>query len=130
MAESTAQTNRSVEQSTEQTNPTHANIEVDLEATDIDSTYGQEISTYTASLTSSVLNYRHENGRTYHGYRDGTYLLPNDESEKDRLDMMHEMMLVMLDRQLFLAPIDSPRRVLDLGTGTGIWAIQLYVVAS
>ena len=29
-------------------------------------------STYTASLTSSVLEYRKENGRTYHGYRDGS----------------------------------------------------------
>lgn len=53
------------------------------------------------------------------------YLIPNDESESDRLDMMHEMMLVMLHRKLFLAPIgSSPQRVLDLGTGTGIWVVD------
>lgn len=53
------------------------------------------------------------------------YMFPNDEKEKDRLDIAHEMMLTMLDRELFLAPIgDSPGRVLDLGTGTGIWAID------
>jgi hypothetical protein len=53
------------------------------------------------------------------------YLFPNDEDESDRLDMMHEMMLVMLNRKLFLAPIgSSPQRVLDLGTGTGIWVMD------
>lgn len=50
---------------------------------------------------------------------------PNDGEEQERLDMMHEMMLAMMDRKLFLAPVgNSPRRVLDLGTGTGIWAID------
>ncbi|KAL1963448.1 hypothetical protein VTN77DRAFT_8349 [Rasamsonia byssochlamydoides] len=100
-------------------------IEVDDRATENDSTYGDELSSYSASLTSSVLNYRKENGRTYHGYHDGAYLLPNDEDEANRLDMMHEMTLTMMDRKLLLAPIgDSPQRALDLGTGTGIWAID------
>ncbi|KAL1963049.1 hypothetical protein VTN77DRAFT_8797 [Rasamsonia byssochlamydoides] len=89
-----------------------------------DSSYGDEISAYTASLTSSVLDYRHENGRRYHGYRDGSYLLPNDETEADRLDMIHEMTLTIMDRKLFLAPIKSPQRAIDLGTGTGLWAID------
>lgn len=48
-------------------------------------------------------------------------MAPNDESESDRLDMMHEMMMVLLDRKLHLAPISqSIQRALDLGTGTGI----------
>ncbi|KAL1961620.1 hypothetical protein VTN77DRAFT_1395 [Rasamsonia byssochlamydoides] len=81
-------------------------------------------SAYTTSLTSSVLNYRHENGRRYHAYRDGSYLMPNDETEADRLDILHEMVLTMMDMKLFLAPIESPQRVIDLGTGTGIWAID------
>ncbi|KAL1980063.1 hypothetical protein VTN96DRAFT_4682 [Rasamsonia emersonii] len=101
------------------------NIEVDLQATDNDSSYGQEFSTYSASLTSSVLDYRNENGRRYHGYRDGRYLIPNDEEESDRLDMIHEMMLETMNRKLFLAPIgSSPQRVLDIGTGTGIWVMD------
>jgi hypothetical protein len=33
----------------------------------------------TFSVTSSIYDYREENGRTYHRYKDGAYLLPNDE---------------------------------------------------
>lgn len=57
------------------------------------------------------------------------YLLPNDETENDRLDMMHEMFLVLLHRKLYLAPIKHPQRVMDLGTGTGIWAIDFGAFA-
>ncbi|KAL1965835.1 hypothetical protein VTN77DRAFT_5156 [Rasamsonia byssochlamydoides] len=99
-------------------------IEVDVQATDNDSIYGHQLSTYSASLTSSVLDYRHENGRRYHAYRDGSYLLPNDEREADHLDMGHELTLTIMERKLFFAPIQSPQRVIDLGTGTGIWAIH------
>jgi ubiquinone/menaquinone biosynthesis C-methylase UbiE len=53
------------------------------------------------------------------------YLLPNDDKEADRLDMSHEMILTLMDRKLFLAPIGQhPQRVIDIGTGTGIWAID------
>lgn len=52
------------------------------------------------------------------------YLLPNDEQENDRLDMVHELCLQVLHRKLYLAPIKNPQRVIDLGTGTGIWAID------
>jgi hypothetical protein len=52
-------------------------------------------------------------------------MLPNDEQESDRLDILHALMLQVLDGKLYLAPISkTPQRVLDLGTGTGIWAID------
>lgn len=36
----------------------------------------------------------------------------------------HHMYTMMLDNKLFLAPIDpNPQQVLDIGTGTGIWAM-------
>lgn len=58
-------------------------------------------------------------------HRLSEYLGPNDEQESDRLDMLHEMLLVMMNRKLFLAPIESsPGRVLDLGAGTGIWVMD------
>ncbi|KAL1995164.1 hypothetical protein VTN49DRAFT_1351 [Thermomyces lanuginosus] len=107
----------------EQTRTAAVSIEVDT-SYENDSSYGDELSAYSASLTSSVLEYRHENGRRYHGYRDGSYLLPNDEQENDRLDMVHELNLRLLDRKLYLAPIKNPQRVIDLATGTGIWAID------
>lgn len=51
--------------------------------------------------------------------------MPNDKDEADRLDMLHEMILTNMHRKLFLAPIGEwPKRVIDLGTGTGIWAID------
>ena len=34
------------------------------------------------------------------------------------------MLKVCLNGKLFLAPIDKPARVLDIGCGTGIWAIE------
>ncbi|KAL1996319.1 hypothetical protein VTN49DRAFT_371 [Thermomyces lanuginosus] len=52
------------------------------------------------------------------------YLLPNDETENDRLDVLHEMCLQVLHRKLYLGPIKSPQRVINLATGTGIWAID------
>ena len=43
----------------------------------------------------------------------------------DRLDIGHELWLKTLDGRLHLAPINkSDPRVLDMGTGTGIWAID------
>lgn len=36
-------------------------------------------SSYTMSATSSVFNFRYENGRRYHGYAEGQYPLPNDD---------------------------------------------------
>ncbi|KAL1996749.1 hypothetical protein VTN49DRAFT_7614 [Thermomyces lanuginosus] len=100
-----------------------ANVEVDT-SYENDASYGDELSSYTASLTSSALDYRHENGRRYHKFRDGSYLLPNDESESNRLDMLHELCLLVLQQKLHLAPIQNPQRVIDLGTGTGLWAID------
>ncbi|KAF9773096.1 hypothetical protein IL306_009139 [Fusarium sp. DS 682] len=58
----------------------------------------------TSSLTSSILKYRQENGRTYHGYKDGQYVMPNDEQEQDRLDLQHHLFLVTLDDKIYLSP--------------------------
>ncbi|KAJ5801497.1 uncharacterized protein N7518_003565 [Penicillium psychrosexuale] len=82
-------------------------------------------SSYTASLLSDVKNYAYENGRRYHSYREGHYVLPNDEPEQDRQDLLHHVRNLVLNGRLFRAPLDSNiQRALDIGTGTGIWAID------
>jgi methylase of polypeptide subunit release factors len=77
----------------------------------------------TATLASSILNHRIENGRQYHAYRDGAYWGPNDELAKEILDFAHHMYLLTMDQKLHLAPLHHPQTILDVGTGTGIWAI-------
>ncbi|TLS30966.1 hypothetical protein PpBr36_02811 [Pyricularia pennisetigena] len=67
-----------------------------------------------ASLASSILKYRVENGRTYHAYKAG-YL-------------QHFLCFLTLDDQLYICPAgrDGKQigRVLDAGCGTGCWALD------
>ncbi|KAK4445920.1 S-adenosyl-L-methionine-dependent methyltransferase [Podospora aff. communis PSN243] len=99
-------------------------VEVD---NDHDSTYGSAASTASTSISTSVLNYEWKHGRRYHSYQSGAYNFPNDEREQDRLDMIHHIFYRLMDDQLFLAPVkpNDGLRVLDIGTGTGMWAIHL-----
>ncbi|KAL5321563.1 hypothetical protein ACEPPN_009523 [Leptodophora sp. 'Broadleaf-Isolate-01'] len=53
---------------------------------------------------------------------------PNDETEQDRLDLHHHIFNLVAEGKLFYAPIDNPSRVLDAGTGTGIWAMDFAEV--
>ncbi|KAL8841633.1 MAG: hypothetical protein Q9170_000847 [Blastenia crenularia] len=78
-----------------------------------------------ASITASVLDYEFENGRRYHAYKAGSYPLPNDEQELERIDIKHHVTMLLCGGNLHLAPLADPRRILDIGTGTGIWAIQM-----
>jgi trans-aconitate methyltransferase len=64
----------------------------------------------------------------------GVYLLPCDETEKDRLDVMHTLFLTARSDRLLNAPFEEKppsgptgnrSRVLDLGCGTGIWLLAM-----
>ncbi|KAF6803745.1 methyltransferase domain-containing protein [Colletotrichum sojae] len=90
---------------------------VDDEVDDGRSETGSSVASSSTSMRNSLLDYREENGRTYHRYKDGKYNLPNDERENDRLDMQHQMWLQALDDT-------TVGRVLDVGTGAGIWALN------
>ncbi|KAK6207612.1 hypothetical protein QIS74_12693 [Colletotrichum tabaci] len=78
-----------------------ARIDPDENTEDRTSDIGSEISS-NSSVSSSVYEFRIENGRKYQTYREGKYHYPIDERESERL----------------------VNRVLDLGTGTGLWAIE------
>ncbi|KAH7123080.1 S-adenosyl-L-methionine-dependent methyltransferase [Dactylonectria macrodidyma] len=99
-----------------------------VEPDDNDSSLGNDAASSTESISSSILNYRRENGRTYHRYKDGKYNLPNDDVENERLDFQHHQWLLTLGDGLGLAPPNKPnsgvKRVLDLGCGTGIWVVD------
>jgi methylase of polypeptide subunit release factors len=42
------------------------------------------------------------------------------------MDLAHEIVLQLLRGELHKAPIGSnPKHILDVGTGTGIWAIDM-----
>jgi cyclopropane fatty-acyl-phospholipid synthase-like methyltransferase len=52
-------------------------------------------------------------------------LLPNDEREQDRLDLQHHLFRLVLDGDLTYSKVNEPQRILDVGTGTGVWAIDV-----
>ncbi|KAF7718882.1 Uncharacterized protein PECH_002631 [Penicillium ucsense] len=88
-------------------------IAVDDFSSDSNGEFDDELSDLT-SLSSSVLQFEYENGRRYCSNRSGNYMMPNDEEEQDRMDLLYN------------APIGpSPQNILDLGTGTGIWAMDM-----
>ncbi|RKL29930.1 hypothetical protein BFJ72_g11799 [Fusarium proliferatum] len=78
------------------------------------STLGEDSTSTTASVSESIFNYRCENGRTYHAYKDG--------------NLQHNLFLLTFGDKLGLAPPcyrdTKVNHVLDLGTGTGIWAMD------
>ncbi|KAI1969938.1 hypothetical protein LOZ35_003473 [Ophidiomyces ophidiicola] len=103
-------------------NPT-GTIEVDEE--EIDKPAVSYLHSSATSVASEVHKYRVENGRQYHGYRDGAYLLPNDRREQERMEMEHRLFRLVLEGRLYLSPLTKDlRKVLDLGTGTGSWALD------
>ncbi|KAK7985545.1 hypothetical protein PG988_003167 [Apiospora saccharicola] len=55
-------------------------------------------------------SYVAEDGRTYQGYMPG--------------DFSHAIYRLLLDNKLAAAPLRFPEKVLDVGKGTGIWALE------
>ncbi|CAJ2503698.1 Uu.00g110920.m01.CDS01 [Anthostomella pinea] len=61
------------------------------------------------SVTSSIYDHVEENGRTYHRFKEGKYMLPNDEKEQDRLDYKHRLYTQVTNGKLCIGPIDHER---------------------
>ncbi|OOF90499.1 hypothetical protein ASPCADRAFT_519194 [Aspergillus carbonarius ITEM 5010] len=67
-----------------------------------------------------------ENGRIYHGYRRGVYMLLCDEKEQDCLDLFYKLFTVArVSASLIYVLYSRNGRFLDVGCGTGIWAIDV-----
>ncbi|KAH0442716.1 methyltransferase domain-containing protein [Colletotrichum camelliae] len=82
----------------------------------------------TDSLPDSVECFPRHFGRTYHAYQAGSYVFPNDAAEQERLDLQSLALTELFNGRLHFAPINeesTPRRILDVGTGTGAWAMDM-----
>lgn len=55
---------------------------------------------------------------------DTAYALPKDPQEVQRLDFQHFIVRQELHGN-YLAPLDRPKSILDLGCGTGRWAMEM-----
>ena len=99
--------------------------EWDSNSTSGDSGYSSEGRSSSESVQSSLYAYEIENGRTYHAYHAGKYHVPNDDGEQERMDLSYHSMRLTFEDKPFHAPIATPTSILDVGTGTGIWAMDV-----
>ncbi|RSL39382.1 hypothetical protein CEP53_014094 [Fusarium sp. AF-6] len=95
--------------------------------TDADSALGDGAESSTASISSSILAYRTIHGRSYHSEQgNAQYWGANDETQNEVMDINHHTLTLGIGEKLHLAPLDKDKLeyVVDIGTGTGIWAID------
>ncbi|KJZ69144.1 hypothetical protein HIM_11462 [Hirsutella minnesotensis 3608] len=95
------------------------------EADSADSGFNEQPFDDSISLRSVDPVYEWRHGRRYHSHSSGTYIYPNDEEEQHRLNVLHDAYL-LLHGSLFLSSMNlAGRSILDIGTGTGKWAVDL-----
>lgn len=75
-----------------------------------------------ATIPAPSRRFRLFGGRRY--LNDASYFLPKDEVEVNRLDFQHFLFRFALHGNT-AAPIRQPLSILDVGTGTGRWAMEM-----
>ncbi|EHK39969.1 uncharacterized protein TrAtP1_005992 [Trichoderma atroviride] len=107
----------------------NADDDIDFEIDDATSDFesGWEVSSGpSTSVPPSVYEDEIAYGRRYHGFRRGIYPMPNDEVERHREETVHALFLQLMGGHLFYANIgDYPQKIIDIGTGIGIWPIDV-----
>lgn len=52
--------------------------------------------------------------------------MPNvSQKALDFYDLKHHIFLLLCHGRLHLTPLKNPEKIIDIGTGTGIWAIEM-----
>ncbi|KAG0320594.1 hypothetical protein BGZ97_013156 [Linnemannia gamsii] len=70
---------------------------------------------------------RCNDGRTRHTVESAPYMLPNDLTESDRLDAQHYLVRFIFkgNYNVQINPESPDLRILDVATGTGVWALEM-----
>ncbi|KAI8052905.1 S-adenosyl-L-methionine-dependent methyltransferase [Syncephalis plumigaleata] len=89
-----------------------------------DGTQGSRHSNEAGRHSTEVAPFVYNLGRRYHGEKQAPYNLPNDLGEADRMDALHYALRYMLNG-ICVTKLHNPQRVLDVGTGTGTWAMEM-----
>ena len=96
----------------------------DLDDQDVGS--NRTSASFATSIDSAANRLVDENGRLYPNYGQHQYGLPVDEREVERMALQHKKFYLVLGRKHFLSPVAiCPRKMLDLATGTGHWAVDV-----
>ncbi|KLO14705.1 S-adenosyl-L-methionine-dependent methyltransferase [Schizopora paradoxa] len=95
---------------------------------------GENEQSYTYSVTDDIAEtlFKESHGRWLNTMQP-LYQLPVDEDENKRQEYFHKMMYMILGEKNYIGPVQEvlalpshrPKEILDIGTGTGDWAIQL-----
>jgi SAM-dependent methyltransferase len=94
---------------------------------DTDSALGSDLGSFNTSIASSIREYRTINGRTYHApHGNAEYWGANDKQQLESMDLLAHLCYLVNGRKLYNAPLqkETVRNTLDIGTGTGVWAMD------
>ncbi|KAI8055996.1 S-adenosyl-L-methionine-dependent methyltransferase [Syncephalis plumigaleata] len=73
---------------------------------------------------AATARFSYNRSRRHPAMATSSYFMPTDSAEMDRLDYQHYLLLTVVGAK-HLSPIKRPKRILDVGTGTGIWMLEM-----